>query len=140
MSDKPNVTEKVFSGVGAQELPIPSQYFNSVITIIGLATGVMTVRAKASENPVFEDVLNGEIRLDKSRTLTIRNTQIDAFEFVVDLSAVSFIASRGIGLLLKASKKVAEKGRSLALTGLRPQVRRALETLGVFTAIPEYAA
>ena len=80
---KPNVTEDTFNGVGAAELDISSQYFNSAITIIGLAVGVMTVRAKADGNPVFEDVLNGEIRLDKNRTLTIRNTQLDALEFTV---------------------------------------------------------
>ncbi len=84
---KPNVSEEVFSGAGAQVLTLSSQYLNNAITIIGLDTGIITVRAKASDNPVFEDVLNGEIRLDKNRTLTIRNTQLDALEFTVTPAA-----------------------------------------------------
>lgn len=84
---KPNVREEVFSGVGAQELELSSQYRNNTITIIGLDTGIITVRAKAADNPVFEDVLNGTIRLDKNRTLPIRRTQLDALEFTVDPEA-----------------------------------------------------
>jgi hypothetical protein len=80
---KPNVREEVLSGVGAQELELSSQYLNNAITIIGLDTGTMIVRAKASDNPAFEDVINGEILLYKNRTLTIRNTQLDALEFTI---------------------------------------------------------
>ena len=84
---KPNVREDTFSGTSPAELDISSQYLNNAITIIGLNTGIMTVRAKASDNPIFEDVLNGTIRLDKNRTITIRNTQLDALEFTVEPNA-----------------------------------------------------
>jgi len=81
---KANVREETFAGTSAAELDISSQYFNNAITIIGLAVGIITVRAKASDNPIFEDVINGTIRLEKNRTLTIRNTQLDALEFTVE--------------------------------------------------------
>jgi hypothetical protein len=84
---KPNVYVGSSDGTSPLDLPISGQYFDNAITITGLAVGIITVRAKASENPVFEDVLNGEIRLDKSRTLTIRKTQLDALEFTVDPEA-----------------------------------------------------
>ena len=84
---KPNVREETFAGTSADELDISSQYFNNAITIIGLDTGIMTVRAKASENPVFEDVINGILRLDSKRTLTILRTQLDALEFTVEPNA-----------------------------------------------------
>jgi len=84
---KPNISEGTFDGIGAAELIVSSQYKNSAITILGLATGIITVRAKASDQVVFEDVLNGEIRLVTSRTLTIRNTQLDSLEFTVNPQA-----------------------------------------------------
>jgi anti-anti-sigma factor len=55
---------------------------------------------------------------------------------VVDLSAVSFITSRGIGLILEARKKLLARGRAIALAGLRPQVHQALDTVGLLTAVP----
>ena len=81
---KPNVREETYSGMVAAELEVSSQYLNNAITIMGLDTGIMTVRAKAADNPSFEYVLNGTINLGSNRlTLTILNTQIDAFEFTV---------------------------------------------------------
>jgi len=81
---KPNVRTGVFDGTGTDELKLSSQYYTNVITIIGLAAGIITVTAKASGNPAVEDVLNGTIRLDKNRTLTIRKTQLDSLLFAVD--------------------------------------------------------
>jgi anti-anti-sigma factor len=56
---------------------------------------------------------------------------------VIDLSAVTFIASKGISLLIEARKKVVATGRSLVIEGLAPQVRRALDTIGFLSAYPE---
>ena len=90
----PNVSEEVFSGVGASELDLSSQYWHNAITIIGLDTGIMTVRAKASGNSVFENVINGEIILSKNRTLTIRNTQLEALEFTITPEAAFTVRVR----------------------------------------------
>lgn len=57
---------------------------------------------------------------------------------VVDLGEVSFIASPGIRMLLKAQKSLKDAGKSLSLTGLRPHVRKIFQTLGLFQAIPEW--
>ena len=59
---------------------------------------------------------------------------------IIDLSAVTFIASRGISLLILAHKRVAANGRSLVLAGLAPQVLRALDTIGFLTAYPDCIA
>ena len=81
---KPNVREDTYPGTAAAELEVSGQYRNNAITIVGLAIGIITVRAKASGNTIFEDVINGTIRLNKNRTLTIRKTQLDALEFTVE--------------------------------------------------------
>ena len=83
----PNLTTETLTGIGLEEIEVSGQYEKNVITIVGLDEGIVIVRAKAQGNTVFEDVLNGEIRLEKNRTLTIRNVQIDAFEFCIEPEA-----------------------------------------------------
>ena len=82
-----NLTVETLTGVGLEEVEVSGQYSKNSITIVGLDEGIIIVRAKAQGNTVFESVLNGEIRLEKNRTLTIRNTQIDAFEFCIEPEA-----------------------------------------------------
>ncbi len=53
---------------------------------------------------------------------------------VLDLSEVSFIDSSGIGVVLGRYKRMA--GRSLSLTGVRPNVRGVLELAGITAIIP----
>jgi len=82
-----NLTTETLTGVGLEIVEVSGQYSKHSITIVGLDEGIILVRAKAQGNTAFENVLNGEIRLEKNRTLTIRNTQIDAFEFCVEPEA-----------------------------------------------------
>ena len=80
----PNTTTETLTGSSAEEVEVSPQYEKNVITIVGLDEGIVTVKAKAQGNTVFEKVRNGEIRLgDNYHTLTIRNVQIDAFQFEV---------------------------------------------------------
>ena len=84
---KPNLKVEVLTGVGFEEVTISSQYRNNAITIVGLDEGKVIVNAKAEGNPVFESVINGEILLEKHRTLTIRNTQLEALQFCIEPEA-----------------------------------------------------
>jgi anti-sigma B factor antagonist len=57
---------------------------------------------------------------------------------VLDMSGVTFVSSEGIGLVLRAHRKLREEGRTLLLRGMRPHVRKTFEIVGVFTVVPEW--
>ncbi|HKQ63116.1 MAG TPA: STAS domain-containing protein [Candidatus Polarisedimenticolaceae bacterium] len=50
-------------------------------------------------------------------------------DIVVDVAGIAFIDSAGLGLLVSLVKAARLHGRSLALTGVRPPVRRILEII-----------
>ncbi len=57
---------------------------------------------------------------------------------VVDMSAVSFIDSSGLGVLVSAEKDMRTTGHGLRLVAPRPQIERLLEMTGlneVFTVV-----
>jgi len=57
---------------------------------------------------------------------------------VVEMGAVTFVSSQGIGLLLQARAQLKRDNRELLVHGLRPHVRKAFDTVGVFKAAPEW--
>jgi anti-anti-sigma factor len=56
---------------------------------------------------------------------------------VVDMSAVTFVASPGIQMLLSAHRVLRGTGRPLMLNAINPRIRRTFETIGIFRVIPE---
>jgi anti-anti-sigma factor len=52
-------------------------------------------------------------------------------DVIVAVDGVTFLASMGVGMLLKARETLAKKGRKLKLTGVRTPVRRALELMNL---------
>ncbi len=50
---------------------------------------------------------------------------------VIDMSAVAFVDSRGLEILLDLSEKVADAGRSLKLCAINKTVRQVLELTGL---------
>ena len=76
---KPNEHSLTTTGTG--ELKVSPQYTHNVITVVGLAVGTFTVRAKEQSNTVFESVQNGTIDLSTCRTIIIRNVQLKELEF-----------------------------------------------------------
>ncbi len=52
-------------------------------------------------------------------------------DVIVALDGVTFLASMGVGMLLKARETLAAKGRKLKLSGVRTPVRRALELMNL---------
>ena len=58
---------------------------------------------------------------------------------VVNLAAVSFLASIGIRTLLVSAHAQDQRGGKLVLAGADPLVRQVIETAGVDQLIPTYA-
>ncbi|HEX9504734.1 MAG TPA: STAS domain-containing protein [Acidimicrobiia bacterium] len=52
-------------------------------------------------------------------------------DVIIDLAAVEFLDSSGIGVLVAAGNRLAAAGGSLALRAPRPPVRRVLEIVGL---------
>ena len=61
-----------------------------------------------------------------------------AMTVVVRMEGVGSICSRGVSMLLGAYHRLRREGRTLLVSGLRPQVREVLERLGVFHVVPEW--
>jgi SulP family sulfate permease len=68
----------------------------------------------------------GEAVAGKVRTVVLR------------MEGVGSICSRGVTMLLKAYHRLRTEGRTLLVTGLRPQVRDVLERLGVLQVVAEW--
>jgi len=52
-------------------------------------------------------------------------------DVIVAMDGVTFLASMGVGMLLKAREGLAAQGRTLKLSGVRTPVRRALELMNL---------
>ena len=57
---------------------------------------------------------------------------------VVDMSAITFVASHGMGILLQAHKHLREQGRSLFVSGLSSHIRRVFETVGILGVVGDW--
>ena len=80
----------------------------------------------------------GEIDLATSPTL--QEALVEAVEsrrhLVVDLSAVSFLDSTGLGVLIRTQKRIAATHKSMSLVGPTGMVAKVLRITGIDEAIP----
>jgi anti-sigma B factor antagonist len=80
----------------------------------------------------------GEIDLATSPTL--QEALVEAVEsrrnLVVDLSAVSFLDSTGLGVLIRTRKRIAATHKSMSLVGPTGMVGKVLRITGIDQAIP----
>jgi stage II sporulation protein AA (anti-sigma F factor antagonist) len=82
--------------------------------------------------------LTGEVDHDTTLDLAAalnRVLQSDTKQVVVDLSAVTFINSSGVGALLEACARLESRGGELTLTGARGAVQIVLDMLGLSSRI-----
>ncbi len=86
----------------------------------GTATVVVSGEVDLSSAPIVENAIYDAVAADG----------VDAV--VVDLSAVRFLDSSGIALLLKGRRQADENGVSYQVTGAHGTVRRVLELSGVW--------
>ncbi len=63
-------------------------------------------------------------------------TQLSPMVVFLDLSAVSFLDSSGVGSMVFLFKCLREAGRSLVISGVHGQPRELLELLRIHKAIP----
>jgi anti-sigma B factor antagonist len=86
----------------------------------GVATVVVSGEIDVASGPTVEHELRAALSADGVDTV------------VVDLSAVRFLDSYGVGLLLKGRRLADEQGTSYRVTGADGIVRRVLELGGVW--------
>jgi anti-anti-sigma factor len=58
---------------------------------------------------------------------------------VLDMTGVDFVTSRGVGVIAKTKASLAEKGRSMAIIGLQPQVHKVFEIMCLIPALNVFA-
>ena len=83
--------------------------------------------------------LAGRMDLTGSREIDASFSQAmtgEAVNIIVDLSGVEFMASVGIGLLVRAANTLLLGHGKIVLMGPRPQVQNALEATFVHKVIP----
>ena len=101
----------------------------------------MNIEVNNQENGLVEILLNG--RLDIAGTGAIENTftyqtATKKAAVLVDMSAVDFIASIGMRLLLSNARAVEGRGGKLGLLNPIDVVKEALVTAGIDKLIPIY--
>ena len=82
---KPNLTTEVLTGMGAEEVDVSPQYKNSHITIVGITSGIITIRAKYHQNTAYESMITNKLNVEYDRTLIVNGKQIKSFEFTNSL-------------------------------------------------------
>src|SRR5688572_14914039 len=72
----------------------------------------------------------GELAIATLDTLR-RAVSTATTDVTLDFSGVDFVDSKGMSLLISLKAQLEAKDRSLALTGIRPAVRRVFEVAGL---------
>ncbi len=97
----------------------------------------------ASNPETLAVVLDGEIDLHEApriRELLLPALAREVDRLVIDLSAVTYIDSSGLALLIEALQRVTSYGGDLALSGLRPSLKSIFEIARldqVFQIVPD---
>ena len=75
--------------------------------------------------------ISGEVDISTAPQLRERLQQLDSRSVVVDLSAMTFIDSTGLGVLVGAFKRLRESGGDLVLRAPTRATRKVLELTGL---------
>jgi anti-sigma B factor antagonist len=88
--------------------------------------------------PVAKAVLAGKLDISGAETIALPLATLSGRKsgIVLDMTAVTFIASIGIRHLVSASKALARRGGRLVLLNPNPMVTDVLETSGVVDLMP----
>ncbi|WP_394815857.1 anti-sigma factor antagonist [Streptomyces gibsoniae] len=87
-------------------------------------------------------VVQGFLDVDTATELhhhLANQTHHDRRHLLLDLSAVPFMDSSGINIILKAYKETRQIGGSVGLIDPAPAVQRILDLTGVSLTVPSYA-
>lgn len=102
----------------------------------------MQLESEKLENGVVIVRLNGRLDLHGAQEIDLPLVGLTAApttHVLVDLSAVSFLASLGIRSLLSTAKALSRRGGKLFLINPKPNVLEVLEISGISSLIPIYA-
>jgi anti-anti-sigma factor len=101
----------------------------------------MKVDSAALADGLLKVNLDGRLDIDGARAVEDRfafMTTTQRSNVIVDLSAVSFLASIGIRMLMTAARGQHGRGGKLVLAAAEPAVRKVLVTAGIDQLIPMY--
>lgn len=81
--------------------------------------------------------VNGDLDLKTADPLRESlDTLIDRYrdkDLILDLADVDFVDSSGLGVILGRYRRLAQRGRTVSLAGIRPSVRTVLDLAGILT-------
>lgn len=101
------------------------------ITVHEKTVGVFTVSPEGSIDTNTYTILENKI------DSLLRN---EATVIVFDLSAVTFISSAGIRVILKAQKALKQRKGKVVLMNLQPQVKKVFEIINVLPSLSVFAS
>ena len=102
-----------------------------------------TVRLEQRSSPAVTFVLSGKIdteaavKLDQEINRALAGPVRTA---VFDMEGVSFIASAGVGVLVKAKATLTRKGGDVAMLHLQPQIKKVFEIIQLLPALNVFAS
>jgi len=99
----------------------------------GVNAGELTVAVDGSDS-VYEIHVRGELDMSTAGALReplLELAQHGAVHVTVDLSALSFVDSTGLSVLVTGLKRLRSQGGDLALRAPTPATRRVLEITGL---------
>ncbi len=99
----------------------------------------MKVESTDISNGLIKVTLEGRLDIDGSRAIDDRfsfMTTTRRVNVIVDLSAVSFLASIGIRTLMTAARGQQGRGGKVVLAAAQPVVQKVLLTAGIDQLIP----
>jgi anti-anti-sigma factor len=99
----------------------------------------MKVESSSLAEHLIKVSLDGRLDIDGARAVEDRFAFLTTTSFtnvIVDLSAVSFLASIGIRMLMTSARGQHGRGGKLLLAGAQPLVKKVLVTAGIDQLIP----
>ena len=97
---------------------------------MGLA---LTVSEK--ENSVFMVTPKGEINTETYKILEegVKDAQVKAKALILEMGGVSYISSMGLSAIFRIKLAIEERGGTIALVNMQPQVQQVFETMKVLS-------
>ena len=103
----------------------------------------MSVDSKQLESGVAVVTISGRLAMGgetERLDATVKGLlQKDQKQFVLDITALDYVDSSGIGMLVSCLTNVKKAGGELKLAGANPRLRRIFAMTGVDTMMPMFA-
>lgn len=101
----------------------------------------MKMESETIDNGIIKVSLDGRLDIAGASEIDKQFTALTSSkkaEILVDMNAVSFIASSGMRTLLSSAKALSKRGGKMVLANTQPLVKEALTTAGIDTLIPMF--